>query len=188
MDLRCDKHQAIYKWLLLSFRWSRWSASKKSMSMRLTGRFPQTWTWTGPILHQREASSTACSEERQVLVLRLLSEGVGAKVLPLFLPSFLAPLLLGLVQSQHGQALLPNPRELLEILRWCEQTTPLSPVVVKWRVQGRQNKAALSFFSSSQDWKFRSLVVGFFSLFSRSCFLVSLCQRVKHGLSLAVNF
>lgn len=56
--------------------------------MKLTGRCAQTWTWTGLILRQREASSTACSEERQVLVLRQLSEGVGAKVLALFLPSF----------------------------------------------------------------------------------------------------
>lgn len=53
------------------------------------GRYARTWTWTGLILHQREASSTVCSEERQVLVLRQLSEGVGAKVLALFLLFFL---------------------------------------------------------------------------------------------------
>lgn len=53
------------------------------------GRCAQTWTWTGLTRHQREASFTACSEERQVLVLRQLSEGVGAKVLALFLLSFL---------------------------------------------------------------------------------------------------
>lgn len=74
---------------LVLYRWLRWSASKKSTSMRLTGRCARTWTWTGRTLHQREASFTACSEERQVLVLRQLSEGVGAKVLPLFLLSFL---------------------------------------------------------------------------------------------------
>lgn len=84
------------------YRWSRWSASKKSMSMRLMGRCAQTWTWTGLILHQREASSTACSEERQVLVLRQLSEGVGAKVPALFLLSFSSLFFhSGLVQVQH---------------------------------------------------------------------------------------
>lgn len=51
------------------------------------GSCAQTWTLTGLTLHQREASSTACSEERQVLVLRLLSEGVGAKGTCTF-PSF----------------------------------------------------------------------------------------------------
>lgn len=56
--------------------------------MRLTERSAQTWTWTDPILHQREASSTACSEERQVLALRQLSAGVGAKVPALFLFPF----------------------------------------------------------------------------------------------------
>lgn len=70
-------------------RWLRWSASKKSTSMRLTGSCARTWTWTGRTLLQREASSTACSDERQVLVLQQLSEGVGAKVLPLFLLYFL---------------------------------------------------------------------------------------------------
>lgn len=79
-------------------RWLRWSASKKSTSTKQTARCAQTWTWTGLTLHQREASSTACSEERQVLVLRQLSEGVGAKVLPLFL-LFLLPSFPGLVQT-----------------------------------------------------------------------------------------
>lgn len=73
--------------LVLFRRWSRWSASKKSTSTRRTALCAPIWTWIGPTLHRREASSTACSEERQVLVLRQLSEGEGAKVLPLF-PSF----------------------------------------------------------------------------------------------------
>lgn len=83
LTLACPSEHLTLLSDLSRCRWLKWAALKKSMSTRRTGPCAQTWTWTDPTLHQREASSTACSEERQVLVLRQLFEGVGAKVLPL---------------------------------------------------------------------------------------------------------
>lgn len=90
------------------------------MSTRLTGRCAQTWTWTGLTLHQREASSTACSEERQVLVLRQLSEGVGAKVLPLFLLSFsfFSPLTRPCPNSTCSWRSSNNAEQFLVVVGW----------------------------------------------------------------------
>ena len=81
-------------------RWLRWNASKRSTCMSWMVSCAPTWTWTGPTRRPREASSTACSGERQVLAPhRPQCVGEGVKVFLLLLSLSSSHLLLSFIHS-----------------------------------------------------------------------------------------